>query len=29
MIDRLRQKGYDDTGILDLALAVADANIPI
>ena len=27
MIDRLRQKGYDDTGILDLAIAVADANM--
>jgi len=26
MIDRLRQKGYDGTGILDLAIAVADAN---
>lgn len=27
MIDRLRQKGYDDSGILDLAIAVADANM--
>ena len=26
MIDTLRQAGYDDTGILDLAIAVADAN---
>jgi hypothetical protein len=26
MIDRLQQVGYDDTGILDLAIAVADAN---
>ena len=26
MIDRLRQTGYDDLGILDLAIAVADAN---
>ncbi|MGD2270964.1 MAG: hypothetical protein PVI06_11240 [Desulfobacterales bacterium] len=26
MIDALRQKGYDDTGILDLAIAVAEAN---
>ena len=26
MIDGLRQKGYDDLGILDLAIAVADAN---
>ena len=27
MIGRLRQKGYDDLGILDLAIAVADANL--
>jgi len=27
MIDKLRQKGYDDLGILDLATAVADANL--
>lgn len=27
MIDELRQKGYDDLGILDLAIAVADANM--
>ena len=27
MIDELRQKGYDDPGILDLAIAVADANL--
>ena len=27
IIDRLRQTGYDDLGILDLAIAVADANI--
>jgi hypothetical protein len=27
MIDALRQKGYDDLGILDLAIAVADANM--
>ena len=27
MIDRLRQQGYDDLGILDLAIAVADANM--
>jgi hypothetical protein len=27
MIDGLRQKGYDDLGILDLAIAVADANL--
>jgi len=27
MIDELRQKGYDDLGILDLAIAVADANL--
>jgi alkylhydroperoxidase family enzyme len=27
MIDRLRQKGYDDTGILDLTIAVADAHM--
>jgi hypothetical protein len=27
LIDRLRQVGYDDTGILDLAIAVADANM--
>lgn len=27
MIDRLRKVGYDDTGILDLAIAVADANM--
>lgn len=26
MIDALRRKGYDDTGILDLAIAVAEAN---
>jgi len=26
MIDALRQSGYDDVGILDLAIAVADAN---
>ena len=26
IIDRLRQTGYDDLGILDLAIAVADAN---
>jgi len=26
MIDRLRDAGYDDLGILDLAIAVADAN---
>jgi hypothetical protein len=27
MIDKLRQKGYNDMGILDLAIAVADANL--
>ncbi|CAB1057081.1 hypothetical protein D1BOALGB6SA_1820 [Olavius sp. associated proteobacterium Delta 1] len=27
IIDKLRQKGYDDLGILDLAIAVADANL--
>jgi alkylhydroperoxidase family enzyme len=27
MIDRLRATGYDDYGILDLAIAVADANL--
>jgi len=27
MIDSLRQKGYDDIGLLDLAIAVADANM--
>jgi hypothetical protein len=27
MIDELRQIGYDDPGILDLAIAVADANL--
>jgi len=27
MIDELRQKGYDDLSILDLAIAVADANL--
>ncbi len=27
MIDRLRKQGYDDLGILDLAIAVADANM--
>jgi hypothetical protein len=27
MIDRLRQKGYNDQNILDLAIAVADANL--
>ena len=27
MIDGLRQEGYDDLGILDLAIAVADANL--
>lgn len=27
MIDMLRQQGYDDLGILDLAIAVADANM--
>ena len=27
MIDMLRQQGYDDPGILDLAIAVADANM--
>ena len=27
MIDRLRQEGYDDISILDLAIAVADANM--
>jgi hypothetical protein len=27
LIDRLRQLGYEDTGILDLAIAVADANM--
>ena len=27
MIDSLRQQGYDDLGILDLAIAVADANL--
>ncbi len=26
-IDKLRQSGYDDLGILDLAIAVADANL--
>ena len=26
MIEALRQKGYDDIGILDLAIAVAEAN---
>jgi len=26
MIERLRERGYNDTGILDLAIAVADAN---
>ena len=26
IIDNLRQTGYDDPGILDLAIAVADAN---
>ena len=26
MIQSLRETGYDDTGILDLAIAVADAN---
>lgn len=27
MINKLRQTGYDDLGILDLAIAVADANL--
>ena len=27
MIDALREDGYDDLGILDLAIAVADANM--
>lgn len=27
IIDKLRQKGFDDLGILDLAIAVADANL--
>jgi hypothetical protein len=27
MVDALRQDGYDDLGILDLAIAVADANM--
>ena len=27
MIDMLRQQGYDDLRILDLAIAVADANM--
>jgi hypothetical protein len=27
IIDKLRQTGYDDLGILDLAIAVADANL--
>jgi hypothetical protein len=27
IIDNLRQTGYDDPGILDLAIAVADANL--
>lgn len=27
MIDALREKGYDDMGILDMAIAIADANL--